>query len=59
MPLAGLGAWFGGIGVLGEVHGFMWVPLLVLVGLHVVGAMVQQFWFGSDVLRRMVVPTQN
>ncbi len=54
MPVAGLVAWFGGIRDAAEVHEIMWTPLLVLVGLHVVGALAQQFWFRTDALKRIV-----
>ncbi len=54
MPLAGLVAWFGGVGQAAQVHGLMWNPLLVLIGLHVLGAFSQQFWFKTDVLKRIV-----
>lgn len=51
---AGLVAWFGGVGQAAEVHGLMWNPLLALIGLHVIGALAQQFWFKSDVLKRII-----
>ena len=54
MPIAGLVAWFGGVGIAAQVHGLMWNPLLVLIGLHVLGALAQQFWFKTDVLKRIV-----
>jgi cytochrome b561 len=54
MPVAGLLAWFGGIPFMGDVHAFFFTPLMVLAGLHVVGALVQEFWFGSGALRRMI-----
>lgn len=56
MPAAGLAAWFGGVGAMAELHGLLWPPLLILAGLHIVGAFVQHFWFRSDVLRRIVRP---
>ncbi|MCE7026837.1 cytochrome b [Jiella avicenniae] len=56
MPIAGLIAWFGMIGEAGEIHEFMWTPLLVLIGLHVIGALAQQFWFRTGVLKRIFVP---
>ena len=54
MPVSGLVAWFGGIRIAGYVHGLYWNPLLVLIGLHVLGALVQALWFKSDVLKRIV-----
>ncbi|TFF20716.1 cytochrome b [Jiella endophytica] len=56
MPIAGLVAWFLVIGEAGEVHELMWTPLLILIGLHVVGALAQQFWFKTNVLKRIFVP---
>lgn len=56
MPAVGLVAYFGGLGELGEVHEFLWTPLLVLVGVHVLGALAQHFYFKSDVLTRIVRP---
>ncbi|WAP68153.1 cytochrome b [Jiella pelagia] len=56
MPIAGLIAWFGMIGEAGEIHEFLWTPLLVLIGLHVAGALAQQFWFKTGVLKRIFVP---
>lgn len=56
MPILGLVAWFGGIGPAAEVHTFLWTPLLILVGIHVLGALAQHFYFRSDVLRRIVRP---
>lgn len=53
MPLAGIAAWFGGIGIAGQIHTLLWTPLLVLSGIHVLGALAQQYWFGTDVLARM------
>ena len=54
MPIAGLVAWFGGVGVAARLHGLMWTPLLVLIGLHVLGAFTQHFWLKTDVLKRIV-----
>ncbi|MBP0616950.1 cytochrome b [Jiella mangrovi] len=56
MPIAGLVAWFGGIGAAGGIHELMWTPLLVLIALHVVGALTHQFWFKTGVLKRIFVP---
>lgn len=56
MPVAGAAAWFGGIGGAARFHTLMWTPLLVLIGLHVAGALTQQFWFKTDVLKRIVKP---
>ena len=55
----GLLAWFGGIGFLAEAHELMWTPLLVLVAIHIAGALAQHFWFKTDVLKRMVTPAAS
>ncbi|HDZ74890.1 MAG TPA: hypothetical protein ENH55_19370 [Aurantimonas coralicida] len=54
MPILGLAAWFTGNDTLAGYHTFLWTPLLVLIGLHIVGALAQHFLFRSDALRRMV-----
>ncbi|MEX6504800.1 cytochrome b [Jiella sp. M17.18] len=56
MPIAGLIAWFSGSREIGEIHTFFWTPLLILVGVHIIGALVQQFYFKTDVLKRIVRP---
>ncbi|MCQ8783977.1 cytochrome b [Mangrovibrevibacter kandeliae] len=56
IPVTGLVAWFGNVPPAGEVHEFLWNPLLVLIALHILGALAQQFWFKTDVLRRIVRP---
>ncbi|MBO0904282.1 cytochrome b [Jiella sonneratiae] len=54
MPLLGLAAWFTGNDALAGYHAFLWNPLLALVGLHVLGALAQHFWFRSPALKRMI-----
>ncbi|MCF3934673.1 cytochrome b/b6 domain-containing protein [Acuticoccus sp. M5D2P5] len=54
MPLTGLVAWFGGVGAVAEVHETLWTPLLVIVALHIIGALVQEFYYRTGVLRRIV-----
>ncbi|MCQ0989966.1 cytochrome b [Jiella marina] len=58
MPVTGLLAWNLMIGELAEIHELLWTPLLVLVGLHIAGSLVQHFYFKTDVLRRMLRPAQ-
>lgn len=53
MPVLGLGAWITGNETFAELHTLLWTPLLILIGLHVAGALVQHFWFRTDALRRM------
>lgn len=53
MPVLGLGAWITGNETFADLHTLLWTPLLVIVGLHVAGALAQHFWFRTDALRRM------
>ncbi|MEN3792354.1 cytochrome b/b6 domain-containing protein [Fulvimarina sp. MAC3] len=54
MPALGLAAWFTGSDTIAGYHTFLWNPLLVLIGLHILGALAQQFWFKSGALKRML-----
>lgn len=54
MPVLGLAAWFTGNDALAGYHAFLWNPLLALIGLHIVGALAQHFWFRSPALKRML-----
>ncbi|MFP5077498.1 cytochrome b [Rhizobium sp. YIM 134829] len=56
MPIAGMAAYYGGIAQAGELHGeLMKTALWILIGLHVAGALVHQFYWKTNVLRRMTV----
>jgi cytochrome b561 len=52
--LAGLTAKFGGIEAAGEVHGALTAVLLLLVVVHVAGAVKQQFIEKTNVIARMM-----
>lgn len=54
MPLLGLAAWVTGNDAIAGYHTFLWVPLLVLIGLHVVGALAQHFVFRTAALRQIL-----
>jgi cytochrome b561 len=54
MPVSGIAAWFFGIDQAGSAHGLMFNLLLVLIAVHVAGALYQHFVLRSDVLRRMM-----
>ncbi len=54
MPILGLAAWFTSNDDIAGYHTFLWNPLLVVAGLHVVGALAQHFVFKSNALARMV-----
>lgn len=56
MPISGSIAWFGGVGEAGDVHEFLKTALLVLICLHVAGALVQQFVLRSGIMMRMLRP---
>lgn len=54
MPLTGIGAYYFGVGSAGDIHAdVLKVILWVLIALHVAGALVQKFYFKTDVLDRM------
>ncbi|SEQ12536.1 cytochrome b [Thalassovita taeanensis] len=56
MAVSGGTAWFGGVEFAAEVHEVLRIVLLALVGLHVLGALYQQFVLKSDVMQRMRKP---
>lgn len=53
MPISGAVAWFGGVNAAAEGHEVMKVLLLLLVGLHVAGALYQQFMPKTNIMARM------
>lgn len=53
VPLTGAATYFGGIGLAGDIHGWMKPVLIVLIAGHFGGALYQHFWLKSDVLKRM------
>ena len=54
LPISGLVAWYGGVRTSGEVHSLMTTLLLIVAGVHVLGAAYEHFVLKSDVLRRML-----
>ncbi|SJZ63436.1 cytochrome b [Consotaella salsifontis] len=56
MPISGLVAWFGGVEGAGSAHSLIWTIMLVLIGVHILGALTQHFIFRTNVLTRMVRP---
>lgn len=56
MPLSGLAAWFGHAAAAAQFHNLMKLPLLVLVGLHVLGALYHQFVLKNGLIERMKRP---
>ena len=55
LPVTGLLGWFGHVEAAAVAHVYIQLAFLPLIGLHVAGALVQHFYFRSDVLRRMTV----
>ena len=56
VPLAGMAAWFGGVEAAGEAHELLMNLMMVLVVLHVLGALYHQFVVRDGVLTRMLRP---
>lgn len=54
LPLSGLAAFYGGVRAAGAAHEVMKTLLILLVALHVAGALFQQFVLRSGALSRMV-----
>ncbi len=54
LPLSGSAAWFFGIQPAILVHEIVKLVLLLLIFVHVVGALYQHFWLKSDVLMKML-----
>lgn len=56
MPISGIAAYYFGIDAAGSIHAdIMKVVLWAVIGAHVLGALVQHFYFRTNVLRRMTV----
>lgn len=56
MPLTGIAAYYFGVDAAGSVHAdVLKVILWALIGAHVAGALVHQFYWKSNVVRRMTV----
>jgi cytochrome b561 len=56
LPLTGMAAYYLGIDVSGELHGgILKAVLWALIAAHVAGALAHQFYWKTDVLRRMTL----
>ncbi|TWF43295.1 cytochrome b [Neorhizobium alkalisoli] len=56
MPLTGMAVYYLGYGGAGDLHAdILKVILWVLIGGHVLGALAHQFYWKTDVLRKMIV----
>jgi len=54
MPLTGIAAYYFDIGIAGDIHADVFKFILwALIAFHVAGALVQKFYFKTDVLDRM------
>lgn len=54
MPLAGIGAYFGGNGTAAFAHiGWMKTAMWALIVLHLLGVLVHQFYWKTNIIRRM------
>ena len=54
LPLSGMAGWFFGAGAAIQAHGLIKNLLLLLILVHIAGALAQQFVFKSDALMRML-----
>ncbi len=59
MPISGMIAWYAGVEQAGEVHEAAKLVIFVVVGLHILGALWQQFFAKSGALMRMLVPERR
>ncbi len=59
LPLSGSAAWFFDVKPAAGVHVIGKTVLLVLVGLHIAGALYQRFVLRSDVMSRMLSPDKG
>ena len=53
VPLVGLYAWFGASEEAGDLHGFAKPAFIILVGLHILGALYNHFVLKNGLLLRM------
>lgn len=53
VPVVGLYAWFGGSEEAGDIHGFAKPVFIILVGLHILGALYNHFVLKNGLLLRM------
>lgn len=56
VPVTGLVAWYGGVEVVAELHGWAKPIVIVLVAGHVAAALYHQFWLKDGLLLRMKRP---
>lgn len=56
LPITGLLAWYGRIGFMGELHQIAKMGFIALVGLHVLGAIYNQWVLKNGLIGRMMKP---
>jgi len=56
VPISGAVAWFGKVGPAGGAHELLKTLLMILILLHVAGALYQHYGLKTDVLKRMMKP---
>jgi cytochrome b561 len=59
MPITGALAWFAGIELSAKLHELGRLVLIPLIGLHVLGALVEHFVLRNDSLIRMLKPDRS
>lgn len=59
MPLTGIVAWFGHSEIAADLHEMGRFLLVILIGLHVLGALAEHFIFGQNTLLRMLRTKAN
>lgn len=59
MPLTGALAWFGGVEAAAAAHGAGMLLILVLLALHIAGALYHHFVLKTDVMRRILRPERS
>lgn len=56
MPLSGMAAYYFGVDLAGSIHaGILKAILWTLIGAHIAGALVHQFYWRTNALRRMTI----
>ena len=53
MPISGAVAWFGGLEAPAQAHAAASNLLILLIVVHVAAALLHQFWWKTEVLKRM------
>ena len=54
MPLSGMAAWFGGVELAARFHATFKFFMIAIIGLHILGALFQQYVQKTGILKRMM-----